>query len=201
MIDRPAAGAAGPPPHPAVPRREFLRRGGRAGLSVAALSLLAACGIRSDEESDNASTAKLPPLANELVVAQWPLYIDKKKGESPTLQMFEHSSGIEVTYKEVINDNQQFFAKLSEPLSQERSTGWDIIALSDWVVTKMARLGWLMELDHSLLPTVGREIGAEFQDPPYDPGNAHSVPWQGGITGIAYNPRLAKRELSRFSDL
>jgi spermidine/putrescine transport system substrate-binding protein len=200
MIDR-SAGAAGPAPHPALPRREFLRRGGRAGLSVAALSLLAACGIQRDDEGEGAAAPKLPPLAHELVIAQWPLYIDKKKGESPTLQMFERTSGIEVTYKEVINDNQQFFAKLSEPLSQERSTGWDLIALSDWVVTKMARLGWLMELDYSLLPTVDREIGAEFQDPPYDRGNAHSVPWQGGITGIAYNPRLAKRELSRFSDL
>ena len=200
MIDRPA-GAAGSTPHPALPRREFLRRGGRAGLSVAALSLLAACGIQRDDEGEGDAAPKLPPLAHELVIAQWPLYIDKKKGESPTLQMFERTSGIEVTYKEVINDNQQFFAKLSEPLSQERSTGWDLIALSDWVVTKMARLGWLMELDYSLLPTVDGEIGAEFRDPPYDPGNAHSVPWQGGITGIAYNPRLAKRELSRFSDL
>lgn len=69
MIDRPA-GAAGSTSHPALPRREFLRRGGRAGLSVAALALLAACGIQRDDEGEGDAAPKLPPLAHELVIAQ-----------------------------------------------------------------------------------------------------------------------------------
>jgi spermidine/putrescine-binding protein len=47
---------------------------------------------------------------------------------------------------------------------------------------------WLEELHHDRLPNVEENLLLAFKDPVYDPGNAHSVPWQGGITGIAYNP-------------
>ena len=32
-----------------------------------------------------------------------------------------------------------------------------------------------------------------YKDPWYDPGNAHSMAWQSGITGIGYNPTLTGR--------
>ncbi len=167
---------------------------------MAAAGFLAACGI-GDEHTERASGTSLPPLAKKLLIAQWPLYIDKAHGRSPTLDMFEKETGIEVTYKEVINDNQQFFAAIQEPLRQGRPTGWDITTLSDWVVGKMVQLEWLEKLDHSLLPNVTANLGGSFRDPAYDPGNAHSVPWQGGITGIAYNRRHTGRELGSVSDL
>ena len=41
-----------------------------------------------------------------------------------------------------------------------------------------------------------------FRDPAYDPGNAYSVPWQGGVTGIAYSPDLVPGgKIEAFSDL
>lgn len=40
-----------------------------------------------------------------------------------------------------------------------------------------------------------------FRDVAYDPGHAHSVPWQGGVTGIGYNPQLTGRTLTSFEDL
>ena len=70
-------------------------------------------------------------------------------------------------------------------MSADQDPGYDLITLSDWVVVKMERLGWLASIDHSALPTVAANIGAAFADPAYDPGNAYSIPWQGGITGIA----------------
>jgi spermidine/putrescine transport system substrate-binding protein len=127
---------------------------------------------------------------------QWPLYIDKK-----TVPRFERQTGIDVTYKEVISDNAQFFATLSEALVAGKTTGWDLTALSDWVVSKMNRSGWLERLDHSLLPNVEANIGPRFSDPIYDPRNAHSVPWQGGITGIAYNRNLVDPPPASFADL
>lgn len=184
-------------------RRRFLASAGRISAGAAAASLFAACGVggtAGDEEAQS-EPRTLPPLAEELVIAQWPLYIDQVKGSSPTLKMFERRTGIDTTYKEVINDNQEFFAKLREPLSRGRDTGWDIITLSDWVVAKMVRLGWLESLDYSLLPNVTANLGKAFRDPAYDPGNAHSVPWQGGITGIAYNPSLTGRSITSFADL
>jgi spermidine/putrescine transport system substrate-binding protein len=186
-----------------ISRRRFLGAAGRLGAGAAAASLLAACGVggTAEEEVAGSKLRRLPPLARELVIAQWPFYIDQVKGSSPTLRMFERRTGIDTTYKEVINDNQEFFAKLREPLSQGRDTGWDIITLSDWVVAKMVRLGWLETLDYSLLPNVKTNLGKAFADPAYDPGNNHSVPWQGGITGIAYNPSLTGRRISSYADL
>lgn len=183
-------------------RRSFLASAGRISAGAAAASLLASCGVGSPGEQDAGPEPRtLPPLAEELVIAQWPAFIDQVKGSSPTLKMFERRTGIDTTYKEVINDNQEFFAKLREPLSRGQDTGWDIITLSDWVVAKMVRLGWLEALDYSLLPNVKANLGKAFADPAYDPGNEHSVPWQGGITGIAYNPSLTGRDITSFADL
>jgi spermidine/putrescine transport system substrate-binding protein len=43
--------------------------------------------------------------------------------------------------------------------------------------------------------------GDKYKNPSYDPDNKHSVPWQSGITGIGYNPKLTKREITGFKDL
>lgn len=177
-------------------RRDLFRGAGRGGLAGLTAAVLAACGIETRSPERSRRRESLPPLAMELVIAQWPLYIDRK-----TIPAFTEDTGIEVDYKEVINDNQEFFAVVSQALSAGQTTGYDLIALSDWVVAKMNRLGWLEPLDHSLLPTVQANLRDSYRDPPYDPGNAHSVPWQGGITGIAYNTELAGRRVTSFADL
>lgn len=184
-------------------RRDVLRAAGRGGIGLAAATILAACRGPGPGEEPTSPSATLPPIAGELSIAQWPLYIDpgKKGAESPTLVAFEQETGIEVTYRENINDNAAFFGKLLPQMSAGQDPGYDLITLSDWVVVKMVRLGWLATIDHSALPTVDANIGPAFVDPPYDPGNAHSIPWQGGITGIAYNPDLAPFAPTRFADL
>jgi spermidine/putrescine transport system substrate-binding protein len=186
-------------------RRELLRAAGRGGVGLATLSLLAACAgddAGTGAGPDDGGRATLPPLAGELSVAQWPLYIDRAKGgHRPTIEAFEKEFGVEVDYQEIIADNQQFFAKLVPQFQADQPTGWDIIALSDWVVTRLNRGGWIQELDWSLLPTADENMLGAFRDPRYDPGNAHSVPWQGGVTGIAYYPDMVGGTITSFSDL
>ena len=179
-------------------RRRVLRGAGRSSLGLAAAALLAACS--SGEPV--AQPSKLPPLAGELSVAQWPLYLDRAKGgHRPTLEAFEQKYGISVDYKEIISDNQDFFAKLVPYFRQKQPSGWDLVALSDWVVGLMNEAGWIERLDYSHLPHVSENLLPAFTEPNYDPGNAHSVPWQGGVTGIAYNPKLTGFEVARFEDL
>jgi len=189
--------------HRRLSRRELLRAAGRGGVGLATLSLLAACASDGPATSagGDGTAASLPPLAGELRVAQWPLYIDRSKGTRPTLDAFEKETGIEVDYREVINDNANFFAELVPVFEGGQETGWDIIALSDWVVTRLARVGWIEQLDWSVLPTVDENILPAFRDPAYDPGNAHSVPWQGGVTGIAYYPEKVGGTITSFDDL
>lgn len=193
-----------------VSRRRLLRGAGRGALGLGALgALLAACGEEAERapgatEASGAPEASptLPAVAGELSVAQWPLYIDRAKGgRRPTLEAFEQEYGIEVEYREVINDNQQFFASLVPLFQAGQETGWDLIALSDWVVTRLVRGGWIQELHWDRLPTVDANLLPAFRDPAYDPGNAHSVPWQGGVTGIAYDPNRTGFEIRRIADL
>ena len=184
-------------------RRQVLRHAGRGALGASALAgFLAACGSDEPGAPPTATPRTLPPVAGELSVAQWPLYIDRARGgHRPTLEAFEKEHDIEVAYREVIADNQEFFARLVPLFRQEQDTGWDIIALSDWVVGLMRQAGWLEALDHSRLPNVETNLLSAFRDPPYDPGNAHSAPWQGGVTGIAYDPNQTGFEIRRFADL
>lgn len=187
-----------------MPRRALLRGAGRGALGLPALTaLLAACGRSEPTVGPTGSSAEeLPPVAGELRVAQWPLYIDRAKGgRRPTLEAFEDKYGIDVDYRETIADNQLFFAKVAPQLEQGRDTGWDLIALSDWVCGLMREAGWLESLHDDALPHVTENLLPAFRDPLYDPGNEYSVPWQGGVTGIAYDPTKTGFEIRRFADL
>jgi spermidine/putrescine transport system substrate-binding protein len=181
-------------------RRDMLRH-----LTVGAGALtLAACGIGGSE--NKAETGEVDKLTTtqqngELNFANWPAYIDKEKGQSPTLIQFEEETGIKVNYKEVVNDNLSFFGTIREPLASGQATEWDLIVVTDWLIAKMVRLGYLEPLDHSLLGNFEANAGAIYKDPSYDSGNMHSVPWQSGITGIAYNPELTGREITSTEDL
>jgi spermidine/putrescine transport system substrate-binding protein len=86
-------------------------------------------------------------------------------------------------------------------LSNDQSVEWDLIVVTDWLVAKMASLGQLEQLDHSLLSNFDAHAGEIYKDPVYDPDNAHSIPWQSGITGIAYNLALTGRDITSSNEL
>jgi spermidine/putrescine transport system substrate-binding protein len=176
---------------------------GAGAMSVTAL--MAACGIRgeatdpgSNGEDDALTTTE---VQGQLDFANWPLYIDRARGRRPTIEDFQKETDIEVNYKEVVEDNESFFGTIREPLSNGQATGWDLIVVTDWLIAKMARLGYLEQLDLSLIPNFADHAAQLYKDPDYDPDNAHSVPWQSGITGIGYNPELTGREITSFEDL
>lgn len=189
-----------------ITRRDLLRRVGVGAGALSVSAFLAACGIRGEQErntgdagDDGLTTNK---VAGEINFANWIGYIDKDKaGDSPTLLQFQDETGIKVNYETAVNDNASFFGTIREPLAAGQSTGWDIIVVTDWLVGKMARLGYLEELDHSKLPNFEAHAGELYKDPTYDPKNAHSVPWQSGITGIAYNASLTGRDITSIEDL
>jgi spermidine/putrescine transport system substrate-binding protein len=65
----------------------------------------------------------------------------------------------------------------------------------------MIRLGYVEPLVHSGLPNFEANAGDKFKDPWFDPGNAYSIPWAAGITGIGYNRALCGRDLTSIEDL
>jgi spermidine/putrescine transport system substrate-binding protein len=183
-----------------VTRRELLRRMGRGSMYLGVMGLLAACGVQGERRAQP-RREELPPKTGELIMANWPLYIDKKGGTSPTVLSFEEEHDVDMQYKVAINDNEEFFGTIREPLSQGESSGWDIIVVTDWMIAKMARLGYLEQLHHEELPNFEANAVEKFKDPFYDPGNRHSIPWAAGITGIGYDIEATGRELTSVQDL
>jgi spermidine/putrescine transport system substrate-binding protein len=162
-------------------------------------------GEPTEEPTQGPTDAPTPPPspAGQLDFANWPLYIDidEDTGGYPTLEQFESDAGIDVNYVEAINDNEEFFGRILPDLAAGRSTGWDIIVMTDWMIERLIRLGYLQELDHSMLSNFQSNAEEFFADAWYDPGNRYSLPWQSGIVGIGYNPTLTGREITSFDDL
>ena len=202
QIERAIARAIGPKGR--MSRRSFLRNTGRgaliAGSALTIPSILAACGIRpagSPEGSASASDA-----TGALEWANWPLYIDiDDDGNYPSLVAFTEESGLEVNYTEAIQDNADFMGTILPDLQAGNPTGWDVITPGGWVVERLARLDLLEELDHSQLPNWTANAADYAKGLWFDPDNRYSLWWQGGITGIAYDPELTGREITTFDDL
>ncbi|MDH5334060.1 MAG: spermidine/putrescine ABC transporter substrate-binding protein [Thermoleophilia bacterium] len=164
-------------------RPQLLRRGA-GGLTVLTLpGLLAACG------GGSGSDAGSDELKDVLNFANWPLYIDVDKPTS--LEKFTEQTGITVNYFEEINDNAEYFAKVQGPLSQGRGIDRDIFVFTDnsRFPSLLIENGWVEKLNKDLIPNISNLIPAQ-QSPPFDPDREYSLPWQSGMTGIAWNPKL-----------
>ncbi|MGW2702602.1 ABC transporter substrate-binding protein [Streptomyces sp. NPDC001340] len=184
-----------------VSRRSLLRALG----GTAALGALAGCGVPAAyvEPGDRAVT-DVSATDKKLTWANWPLYIDTdddNPNERPTLEAFGKRTGISVDYVEEINDNDEFFGKISPALMNHQSTGRDLIVISDWMCARFVRLGWVQRMDRAHQPNVAKYLDPLLRSPAFDPGRRFSVPWQSGITGIAYNRRKLGREIRHVSDL
>ncbi|HEY7738036.1 MAG TPA: extracellular solute-binding protein [Candidatus Limnocylindria bacterium] len=180
-------------------RRSFLGRAGRGGVALGAMmtlpGLIAACSPSSGGEGTT------------IEWANWPAYIDideeidPSPTQYPTINAFIEQTGYNVNYVEAIQDNEDFFGQIQPDLSAGNPTGWDIISPSDWMVDRLIKLDYLEPLDLSLIPNLEANAADYARGLYYDPDNEHSVWWQGGITGIGYNPTLTGREITSFSDL
>ena len=117
-----------------------------------------------------------PQLADELSVYNWADYIDEE-----LLTAYEEEYGVHILY-DTFASNEDLLAKL-----QAGATGYDVIVPSDYMVSQMIELGLLAEIDTAQIPNFAN-IGDEFKNAPFDPGNKHCVPYQWGTSGIAYHP-------------
>jgi spermidine/putrescine transport system substrate-binding protein len=189
-------------------------------IALFVIMLLAACGIEpQDSPGDGGGTAapettggepspSVTPVGggepeDELQFANWPLYIDQDdEGNSPTIQQFEDATGVDVTYTEAIEDNNSFFGTIQPALAGGDDTGYDIIVMTDWMIGNMARLGYLEAIDVERdVPNFVANADQTYRERSYDPDNLYSVPWQSGITGIAYNPELVDEEITSLAQV
>jgi spermidine/putrescine transport system substrate-binding protein len=182
-------------------RRRFL---GRSGLALGGLalgpSLLAACGGDDDGGGGGGGGGGeaadfTPTTADSLRISNWPFYIDEE-----TVGLFETESGLTVDYREDVNDNEEYFARIREPLSRGDDIGADMFIVTDFLVNRLIGLGWLAPLDDANIPNKGNLVES-LQGVSFDPDRTYSLPWFSGFTSIAYNPQLTGREITRLEDL
>ncbi|MCS5700995.1 spermidine/putrescine ABC transporter substrate-binding protein [Cyanobium sp. FGCU-52] len=177
-------------PLPSLGRRRFLRQavlaGGAAALGPA---LLAACRSGGGDRK------------RRLVISNWPLYIDPTKDGVPgTVDRFRKQTGIEVSYSEDQNDSVAFFAKIQPVLAAGRPIVQDLFVTPYWLAERLIRLGWADPLPLDGVANASRLIPS-LRKPSWDPSGRFTLPWQSGITGIAYNIEATGRPLTSVDDL
>lgn len=182
-------------------RRDFLRLMGIGGLGLAA----AACGVSGQGGQEKVTQSEVEKFWAGKVKngkLNWANWVGYMEDDHSTLKAFTKATGIEVTYKEVINENAEWFGKINEPLRAGQSIDFDLMVMTNGIQLEQCRqLGYLAPLDHSRLPNFAANAGASFKNPSYDPNNTFTVPYMSGITGIAYNTKYVKEPITKWTDL
>jgi spermidine/putrescine transport system substrate-binding protein len=170
-------------------RAQLSRRAllGAVGGGAAALAL-AAC-------SSGGGSAKPTPAKDisstdkSMIWANWPAYLDVDDNDDskhPTLDAFTASTGIKVDYREDVDDNNSYYAKVKDQLALGKDIGCDTVCLTDWMVSRWIRFGYTQELDHSRIPNA-KNLTPSLQNVDFDKGRKQSLPWQSGFAGICWN--------------
>lgn len=172
-------------------RRTVLR-----GLVAATALTVTGCGMPGTRQDPAACrSADESSSDKKLLVSNWPLYIDVDEDDEskrPTLDEFMAQTGIQVTYQEDVNDNNEFFGKVRNQLSTCQSIDRDIIVLTDWMAARMIRLGWVQPLQKDKIPNVEANLLPSLRGRPWDKKTEYAVPWQTGLAGIAFNGNVTK---------
>lgn len=155
-------------------RRRFLAGGAATAASIA----LAGCGGSIEPETVSNS--------GPLRVLNWPEYLD------PELLDVVGRDLPSVDYVEGWEDNysgQELFG-----------SEWDIVTPTNWLAAQYIQNGDVQRLPVELIPN-HKNIDPVFLTNGWDRGARFHMPWQSGITGIAYDPELTGRELTSIGDL
>ena len=152
-----------------------------AGLLTAGLvaATLTAC---NDKEAKPDATKAQAPANDTVYLYTWTEYVP-----DGLLDDFTKETGIKVIVAS-LESNETMYAKMK---TQGDAGGYDVIAPSNYFVSKMAREGMLQELDHSKLPVI-KELDPDWLNKPYDKGNKYSLPQLLGAPGIAFNTNTYK---------
>ncbi|MGH3476427.1 MAG: polyamine ABC transporter substrate-binding protein [Nocardioidaceae bacterium] len=182
-------------------RRTLLKGAGAAaflGGSAAVLPLFELQGAKQTPQS--CPSTDLSASEPELVISNWPAYIDPRNNPDSTYAVFQDETGISVSYTDDVNDNIEFFGKIVNQMRACEPVDRDMFMLTDWMAARMINLGWLQRLDHANIPNVDANLIPALKAPAWDPQRDYSAPWQSGLTGIAYNASVTE-PVGAFSEL
>ena len=115
--------------------------------------------------------------ADEVRVYNWSDYIDEE-----LLQKFEDETGIDLIY-DVFDSNEVLETKMLSG-----GSGYDVVVPSGTFMQRQITAGAFQELDQSKLPNAANLWGViKERTAQYDPGNAYSINYMWGTTGLGVN--------------
>lgn len=194
MDPRPFPALAARLPTNRTSRRRFLG-GGAAAAAALALgpSVLAACG--SESGTSGTTTEAGGPASGTVRISNWPLYM-----ADGFIAGFQQSSGITVDYKEDFNDNEEWFAKVKEPLSRKQDIGADLVVPTTFMATRLHGLGWLNDISDAGWSNK-KNLRSDLLEASVDPDRKFSAPYMSGLVGLAYNRAATGRDITTIDDL
>lgn len=128
--------------------------------------------------------------AGELNLYIWTEYLPQA-----VIDSFEKEYNIKV--------NVTMFSSNEEMLSKVKSSNegtYDIVVPSDYMVESMITQGLLEKLDTSALTNISN-IDKAYMDQSFDPGNAYSVPYRGGVCALCVNKSMVTEDITSYNQL
>jgi spermidine/putrescine transport system substrate-binding protein len=171
----------------ATSRRQFVGHGAAAAAALAlGPAFLAACSSK---------TGTSAPVPNALRISIPPFYM-----ADGFIAEFQNKSGITVDYREDFNDNEEWFAKVKEPLSRKQDIGCDLVVPTSFMAGRLHSFGWLNDFNAAHIPNL-KNMRPDLLNDTVDPGRKFSAPYMSGLVGLAYNKATAGRDITTMEDL
>jgi spermidine/putrescine transport system substrate-binding protein len=134
-----------------------------------------------------------------LRVRNWTEYIDPE-----LLPIIEADIGVGLDYQGAYESNDAAYDEYIEPFLLERVGGgvpdFDVIVPTNWLAARMVIDGLAEPLPIELIPN-HVNIDPAYLTNDWDRGSRFQMPWQAGITGIAYDPAATGRPIGSVGDL
>ena len=107
---------------------------------------------------------------------------------------FEAKYKVKVTY-DFFDNYDTMYAKIGQ-----NGGGYDLTFPTSVDIPALLERSLIQPLDLSLIPNLVN-LAAEWANPGYDPGNAHSIPYMWWTTGVAYDTARIKEQLTSWTAL
>ncbi|MBI2717606.1 MAG: spermidine/putrescine ABC transporter substrate-binding protein [Rhizobiales bacterium] len=129
-------------------------------------------------------------LAEKLVISNWDGYMPKDMAEK-----FKAATGIDLEIA-VHATNEEIMGKVTASGGE----GFDVLFVSSPFAEALNKLGLLAPIDHAKVPNLAN-LYPEATKLQHDPGNAYSVPYTWGTTGLCYRSDKVKAEPTSWNAL
>ena len=128
--------------------------------------------------------------ADKIVVSNWDGYMPKDIAEK-----FKAATGIDLEVS-VHATNEEIMGKVTASGGQ----GYDVLFVSSPFAEALNKMGLLAPIDPAKIPNL-KNLYPEATQLKHDPGNAFSVPYTWGTTGLCYRSDVVKEAPDSWADL